>query len=91
MDANSPHAAQPTRTSPRAETKLLAIPATSPHSNVPGEMVEIPAAKLDLNIEMRVRECGFYQSMLPVGEELGDCYNFHVKRFQRDLPWTKRL
>jgi formylglycine-generating enzyme required for sulfatase activity len=52
-------------------------------------MVEIPAATLDLSIEMRVRECGFYQSMLPAGEELGDCYNFRVKRFQRHVAFHR--
>lgn len=68
---------------PRRETKLLPAPPTSPCSRVPAAMVEIPAATLELDIEMRVRECGFYESMLQAGEELGDCYNFRVKRFHR--------
>jgi formylglycine-generating enzyme required for sulfatase activity len=52
-------------------------------------MVEIPAAALDLNIEMRVRECGFYESMLPAGEELDDCYSFRVKPFQRHIVFQR--
>jgi formylglycine-generating enzyme required for sulfatase activity len=74
---------------PWRDTQLLAARTVPPRSNVPAGMVEIPAATLDLSIEMRVRECGFYQSMLPAGEELGDCYNFRVKRFQRHVAFHR--
>jgi formylglycine-generating enzyme required for sulfatase activity len=74
---------------PYRATKRLAVAPTPRQSNVPAGMVEISAATLDLSIEMRVRECGFYGSMLPAGEELGDCYNFHVKKFQRRVAFER--
>lgn len=74
---------------PAGDTKLLAAAQAPPRSNVPAGMIEIPAATVDLNIEMRIRECGFYESMLPEGEELGDCYNFRAKRFQRRVAFRR--
>ena len=74
---------------PGRDTRLLAASQAAPRSHIPAGMVEIPAATLDLSIEMRVRECGFYESMLAAGEEFGDCYNFHVKRFQRHVAFER--
>lgn len=74
---------------PKHETKLLAVFPTPSHGKGSAGMLEIPATALDLSIEMRVRECGFYESMLPAGEELGDCYNFHVKKFKRRVAFER--
>lgn len=40
-------------------------------TRVPAGMVEVPPATVDLQIEMRVRECGFYESTPPRSENLG--------------------
>ena len=48
-------------------------------------MVELPAATLELNIEMRVRECGFYDSTPPSG----DVYNFQTRRFRRTVAFPR--
>jgi hypothetical protein len=47
--------------SPTTETRLLAVPPTRSVAWVPKGMVELPAATLDLTIEIRKRECGFYE------------------------------
>jgi formylglycine-generating enzyme required for sulfatase activity len=51
--------------------------------------VEIPPATLELSIDLRVRECGFYESMLPAGQQLGDCYNFGVRHFPRRVRFER--
>jgi formylglycine-generating enzyme required for sulfatase activity len=83
------HGIIPDTITPYRTTKLLSVPSNPLCSNLPAGMVEIPAATLDLSIEMRVRECGFYESMLPAGEQLGDCYNFHVRKFQRRVAFQR--
>jgi formylglycine-generating enzyme required for sulfatase activity len=72
-------------TTPRIETRLLPVPPTTRRAQPPEGMVEIPAATVDLTVELRVRECGFYESMLPDGHPPGDCYNFHTQKFQRQV------
>ena len=52
-------------------------------------MVEVPAATVDLQIEMRVRECGFYESTTPRSENLGDSYAFRVRRFERRVAFPR--
>jgi formylglycine-generating enzyme required for sulfatase activity len=51
-------------------------------------MVELPPARFELSIDMRVRECGFYESMLGANDSLGDVYTFRVRTFKRtvDIP-----
>jgi formylglycine-generating enzyme required for sulfatase activity len=49
-------------------------------------MVQIPAASLELSIDMRVRECGFYDSTLPP-QGLGDYYNFRLRNFRRPVEF----
>jgi formylglycine-generating enzyme required for sulfatase activity len=46
-------------------------------------MVAIPPATLELSIDMRVRECGFYGSMPPAGHDLQNSYSFQVRSFRR--------
>jgi formylglycine-generating enzyme required for sulfatase activity len=76
-------------TTPRRETKLLSVATALSHPQIPEGMVGIPAGTIDLKIEMRVRECGFYESMLPAGHELGDCYNFRVEHFHRRVTFER--
>jgi len=53
---------------PRRETRLLVPAVTAPRPQVPAGMVEVLAATLNLTIEMRGRECGFYDSQPPAGD-----------------------
>lgn len=70
---------------PQRPTRLLAVPAAAPHVSVPEGMVEVPAATLDLTIEMRMRECGFYDSTPPGG----DCATFSVRKFTRHMAFKR--
>ncbi len=68
---------------PKAETRLCPMMQGTPKSRVPEDMVEIPGCTLELSIDMRVRECGFYESMPPAGHRLADSYPFQVQNFRR--------
>jgi hypothetical protein len=46
-------------------------------------MVEVPAATLELAIDIRQRECGYYESAPPGGHRLTDCYRFNTVTFRR--------
>jgi formylglycine-generating enzyme required for sulfatase activity len=70
-------------TTPQIQARLRAAGLPKPRAEIPDGMVEIPAASLELSLDMRVRECGFYDSMPPAHHELQDSYNFHVKNFRR--------
>jgi formylglycine-generating enzyme required for sulfatase activity len=48
--------------SPLLEIQTIPIKSLSPQVKIPEGMVEIPAAEFEMQIEMRVRECGFYES-----------------------------
>jgi len=50
---------------------------------VPKEMAVIPATTLTLATELRVRECGFYESSPPSDHALADSYRYHLRRFER--------
>jgi formylglycine-generating enzyme required for sulfatase activity len=52
-------------------------------------MVEVPAATVDLKIQMRVRECGFYESMPPAGHALAGSYRFQAGDFQRRVTFPR--
>ena len=69
-------------TPPTRSTHLLAVP-TARTKRVPAGMLEIPAATLDLHIEMRVRECGFYESIPAPNHPLADSYGFRLQAFHR--------
>jgi formylglycine-generating enzyme required for sulfatase activity len=47
---------------PRIEIRAIPRATVAPKTNVPQGMVEVPAAKFEMHIEMRVRECGFYEA-----------------------------
>jgi formylglycine-generating enzyme required for sulfatase activity len=68
---------------PQVQTELLGVKPTKLRPDVPDGMVEIPAATLELSIDMRVRECGFYESVPPANHGLQDSYGFRVRNFRR--------
>ncbi len=74
---------------PQLRTRLIEFPAVKPLSSVPEGMVEVPPATLVLNIKMRVRECGFYESTPPAGHTLADSYNFQLQTFQRRAAFRR--
>lgn len=69
----------------RVPTELMPLKPGTGQPQRPDGMVELPAAMLKLNIEMRVRECGFYDSRPPVG----DVYNFQTRRFSRNVSFPR--
>lgn len=69
----------------RPETRQLEAAGAAVVPQVPAGMVEVPAATLNLTIEMRTRECGFYDSLPPSG----DMYNFNVRKFQRPVAISR--
>jgi formylglycine-generating enzyme required for sulfatase activity len=74
-----------THTAPGVTTRLVPVRPTLPCPRLPAGMLELPAATLELNIEMRVRECGFYDSTPPSG----DVYNFRTRRFRRTVAFPR--
>lgn len=73
---------------PKIEMRLHPVNRAAGDS-VPDDMTEIPAAKLELTIQMRVRECGFYQSTPPNGVDLNDSYEFHACTFRRPVTFGR--
>jgi formylglycine-generating enzyme required for sulfatase activity len=69
----------------RPETRPVSMPPAAVRQNVPQGMVELRPAKLDLKIEMRTRECGFYDSTPPGG----DMYRFNVREFRRTAEFKR--
>jgi formylglycine-generating enzyme required for sulfatase activity len=74
-----------TTTAPGVTAELPPVRSNPVHSRPPAGMVELPAATLELNIEMRVRECGFYDSTPPSG----DVYNFQTRPFRRTVAFPR--
>lgn len=72
-------------TIPRVSTELISVRPGQAHLRLPAGMLEIAAATVELNIEMRVRECGFYDSTPPGG----DVYNFQTRRFSRNVSFPQ--
>ena len=64
------------------------VPRTS-HQQVKAGMVEIPPATLALSMDMRVRECGFYESTPLPKDNLGDSYGFRVRHFHRQAVFKR--
>ncbi|MFO1477108.1 MAG: formylglycine-generating enzyme family protein [Verrucomicrobiota bacterium] len=67
------------------KTRSMPAPEGRVHRVLPPGMVEIPGAAFEMVTEMRVRECGFYDSAPPGG----DGYNFQVRRFSRRVSFTR--
>jgi formylglycine-generating enzyme required for sulfatase activity len=72
-------------TAPRVTTDLVPVRLSPVHSRPPAGMLELPPATLELIIEMRVRECGFYDST-PAS---GDVYNFQTRSFRRTVAFPR--
>jgi len=72
-------------TTPGVSTQLISVKPSRAHLRPPAGMLEIAAATVELNIEMRVRECGFYNSTPPGG----DVYNFQTRRFSRNVSFPQ--
>jgi len=70
-------------TTPRRETRLRPAAPCKPLARVPAGMVEIPAADVHLRIEMRARECGFFDSRPPAEHGFASSYQFQVGEFRR--------
>ena len=62
---------------PRRIARLPALP--------PG-MIEIPPGSLNLKIDLRIRECGFYESMPAVG---AGGYEFQIRTFRRQVEFAQ--
>ena len=71
---------------PRRETTLLASRRFAAASRLPERMLEVPPATLELKIEMRLRECGFYESM--PGASSGG-YEFETRTFRREISFKR--
>ena len=54
---------------PHVETRLIPAKETQRPARLPKGMIEVPAANLALRMEMRKRECGFYDSTPPPGTD----------------------
>ena len=72
---------------PARATLQVPAPRVRVQTTVPAGMVAIPAATLELRIEMRVRECGFYESTPPEGHRLADSYRFQTQVFHRTVSF----
>lgn len=67
------------------ETKLKALAPSRLQVATPQGMVILPAATLDLKIQMRVRECGFYESTPPAQHRLAGSYEFQIQIFEKQI------
>ncbi|HWD19803.1 MAG TPA: SUMF1/EgtB/PvdO family nonheme iron enzyme [Verrucomicrobiae bacterium] len=61
----------------------------APLREVPDGMVEISPAAFEMSMNMRVRECGFYDSTPPPGIDLGDSYGFRLQNFRRQVSFRR--
>jgi formylglycine-generating enzyme required for sulfatase activity len=52
-------------------------------------MIAIPPAQLALRTVMRVRECGFYQSVPAPGHRLGSSYEYQLEEFSRPVQLSR--
>jgi formylglycine-generating enzyme required for sulfatase activity len=72
-------------TYPGLATRLKAPPAPRPREEVPEGMAEVPGGSVKLRIEMRERECGFYESSAPGGHRFKNVYDFCVRSIERSV------
>ena len=66
-------------------TRLRPVPLSRRWKEAPPDMVAIPGASPALQMVMRERECGFYESSPAGGPRLVDAYNFRTRRFERSV------
>jgi len=72
----------------KVETHLNRAPRAT-RLRVPEGMQEIPPATVTLSIDMRVRECGYYESTPPPDEVLGASYDFRIHTFRREAVFGR--
>lgn len=70
---------------PRRQTRLGPVTQTSKQVRAPEGMAEIPAAAVELVVEMRARECGFYESTPPAGHTFKHSYTFTTRKLCRHV------
>jgi formylglycine-generating enzyme required for sulfatase activity len=70
---------------PVRETRLVRSPRRARQQRVPEGMAEIPGGPVELTIEMRERECGFYESTPPPRHRLGSSYEFRLLSIRRKV------
>ena len=69
---------------PRSVTRLSVVASTPKHSTLPAGMVVVsPRPVEELTIEMRVRECGFYDANPKDDRGFWDSYRFQIRTFRR--------
>ena len=74
---------------PQVQTRLVAFRPATLRTEVPEGMVEIPPATVELNIAMRVRECGFYDSTPPTQGGFDGGYQFRIRNFPRRVEFKR--
>jgi formylglycine-generating enzyme required for sulfatase activity len=73
-------------THPRREVVLTPAPGMTRLKSSPAGMVALrPRPDQWLSIQMRFRECGFYDSMTEDKEGFADSYEYHTREFKRLL------
>jgi formylglycine-generating enzyme required for sulfatase activity len=65
------------------ETKLKPVELTRLYATAPEGMAVIPAATLTLQVQMRERECGFYESTPPAPNRLASTLEFRLQTFEK--------
>jgi formylglycine-generating enzyme required for sulfatase activity len=79
--------ADPSVEHPRRETTLKTVVATARVKTPPDGMVALhPRPNTVLSVQMRVRECGFYESMTENDEGYRNSAQFEVREFERPVP-----
>ncbi|MHB1035473.1 MAG: formylglycine-generating enzyme family protein [Pirellulales bacterium] len=72
---------------PRRVTRLAPVAAAAPVKAAPARMALVePRPNAKLTIRMRLRECGFYDSMTENVEGYWSSYTFQTRPFQRPAP-----
>jgi formylglycine-generating enzyme required for sulfatase activity len=76
-------------TPPARVTRLTPVARTRRAAVVPEGMVEVPAVDMELVIEMRNRECGFYESTPPQDQNFWNSYQFTTRAFRRKVRFDR--
>jgi formylglycine-generating enzyme required for sulfatase activity len=74
---------------PQRQTQLLAVKPTQKRPLAPEGMVEVPAAEINLVIDMRLRECGYYESVREKNPDFQDVYTHKTAPFRRRVRLTR--